>query len=279
MTDKTQTRRTAGMDASLCRKLDACRSILRRLGGVVVAFSGGVDSSMLLALAVETLGARKVLAVTAVSPIFPQSERRAARKIAGRIGAEYLEIQTRPLADPNFSSNPADRCFHCKMRLLGRLKQLAEQRGWSVVTGTNADDGGDYRPGLDAERHMQVGCPLAEAGLKKADIRAAAGAMGLASRDRPSSACLASRVPYGREITAALLRRIERAEAALRDMGFAACRVRDYEPVARIEVPADQITQAVSLRQAIVKKLKALGYTYVTLDLEGFRSGSMNETL
>lgn len=278
MSDTGPNDKFAELDESVREKLNRCREILRKLQRVIVAFSGGTDSSMLLAMAAETLGTENVLAVMAVSTIFPQRERTTAGQIADLLGVELKEFETPQLADANFTANPTDRCYYCKAMLLGRLKKLADEGGFSaVITGSNADDENDYRPGRRAEQQLGVRCPLAESGLTKSDIRSASRAMGLPNWDRPAFACLATRIPYGREITAEKLSRIDQAEEVLLSLDFPQCRVRDHDTIARIEVPADLIERAVALRESIAGPLKALGYTYVALDLEGFRSGSMNE--
>ena len=268
------------LDVALQERLEACRNIIRTLGRVCVAFSGGVDSSLLLALAAETLGHKNVLAAMAVGTIFPQWERQAGKKFAQHLGVELVEIETPQLTDPRFTANPTDRCYYCKTRILGRLKALAAERNIAAVaTGSNASDTSDFRPGLRAEEQMGVRRPLLEAGLTKDNIREISRAMNLEGWNRASSACLASRIPYGQPITEQKLRRVEQAELFLRGLGFEHCRVRDHTPIARIEVPAEAIARAIELRGEIVKALNRLGYTYIALDLEGFRSGSMNETL
>ena len=272
--------RFANLPSALREKLGRCRKILLSLRRVIVAFSGGTDSSLLLAMSADALKAENVLAAMAVSTIFPQRELKTAREIARLVGVEFREFETPQLTDANFTANPTDRCYYCKMMILGRLKKLACEDDYvAVVTGTNADDGGDYRPGRRAEEQMGVRCPLAEAGLTKADIRAAAKAMNLPNWNLPAFACLATRIPYGMEITDKKLSRIEQAEDVLRSLGFVQFRVRDHGAIARVEVPADFIEQAASMRNSITEPLKAIGYTYVTLDLEGFRSGSMNEEI
>jgi uncharacterized protein len=262
------------------RKLEACREILRSLDRVVVAFSAGVDSTFLLALAAETLGPRRVLAAMGISPSLPHRDRTEGHRLAGKIGVECVEVETDEMSDPAYQANPSDRCFYCKHKLFTRLKGLADERGFrAVCCGANADDAGDFRPGLRAGEQLGIRNPLMEAALSKQEIRDASRAMGLETWDKPAAACLASRIPYGNPISVELLSRVERAEEILKDLGFGTCRVRDHGSVARIEIPAETFARALELRQRLVGPLKGLGYAYVTLDLQGFRSGSMNEVL
>ena len=268
------------LEPQLQAKLTACMEHLRTLGRVVVAYSGGVDSTLLLALAVRALGSENVLAAVGISPSLPDRELQSGRALAGQLGAQLVEIQTAELDDPNYAANPERRCFYCKSELFTLLGKLAAERGFDVVaSGANFDDTGDFRPGLEAGAKLGVINPLMDAGLTKPEIRTISKAIGLATWDKPAMACLASRIPYGQGVSSEKLARIEHAEYVLKDLGFVQCRVRDHDTIARIEVPADDIPRAVELRETIVGKLKALGYAYVTLDLQGFRSGSMNETI
>jgi uncharacterized protein len=260
--------------------MEKCRGILRQCWRVVVAFSAGVDSTYVLALAAETLGADNVLAAIGVSPSLPQRELASAHDLARRFGVELIEIPTGELENSQYVANPANRCYFCKHDLFTRLTSLAKTRGFAaVVSGANADDAGDFRPGLKAGAELGVRNPLMETGLSKADIRELSRRMGLPTWDKPAMACLASRVPYGHAITAERLARIERAEQAIRDMGFRQVRVRDHDTVARIEVPIEDLPRLLGARLAVVSELRKCGYTFVSMDLSGFRSGSANEAL
>jgi uncharacterized protein len=266
----------------LAGRYDRLQQLVRGLESALVAFSGGVDSALMLKVAVLTLGAERVLAVTARSPSVPTVELAEAARLAREIGAAHELLDTHELENPRYRANPPDRCYLCKDELYTRLAGLAQQRGLAtVVNGVNADDLGDYRPGLRAAGEHGVRTPLAEAGLTKADVRQLAAALGLSVHDKPASPCLSSRVPYGEEITPEKLRRIEEAERFLRELGLRECRVRHHEKLARIEVPADQIARFADpeLRSRVEHRLRELGFHYVTLDLRGLRSGSLNEPL
>jgi uncharacterized protein len=262
-------------------RLRVLKTILEDMGPVVVAFSGGVDSSLLLRVASETLG-RNVLAVIASSPTYPGREIRAARALARKLKVRHEVIATNEMENPAFTANPPLRCYYCKRELMTEIRRIADRKGIAVIVdGQNADDVGDYRPGTRAAAELGVRSPLREAGLTKADIRALSKRLGLPTWNKPALACLASRFPYDTPITAEALLRVERAEDVLRKLGFGQLRVRHHDTVARIEVIPDQIVKIArpAVRNRIVAALRRIGYPYVTLDLSGYRTGSMNETL
>ena len=256
---------------------------------VVVAFSGGVDSSLLAWVAHDTLGAGRVVAATAVSASLAPSELDSCREMAGRWGLRWLPVVTEEVARPEYVANGADRCYHCKTELMEHLAPLAEPGAGAfaepgplpaaIALGVNLDDLGEHRPGQRAAQERGAVFPLVDAGFTKVDVRAAARDLGLEVWDKPAAACLASRVPYGTPVTVGTLRRVAVAEEGLRALGFAQLRVRHYGELARVELDTAELPAAVERRGEVVAAVRAAGYRYVTLDLEGFRSGNLNEAL
>lgn len=270
------------MTPAISDKFDQLTDRLRSFESVVVAFSGGIDSTFVAKAAALALGPERVLALTARSPSVPRAELAAVARLAGEIGVPHEFVDTREFEDPNYLANPSNRCYFCKTELYTRLAPLARQRGFAtVINGVNADDLGDYRPGLTAADEHGIRAPLAECGITKAELRTMAAALGLSIADKPASPCLSSRVQYGETITPEKLARIDAAEIFLRELGFAECRVRHHNDLARIEVPPHDLSRLLDdgLRGAVEQHLRGLGYRYVTVDLRGFRSGSMNEVL
>ncbi|HOW73538.1 MAG TPA: ATP-dependent sacrificial sulfur transferase LarE [Phycisphaerae bacterium] len=267
---------------SLDEKLAKMQEILRSLKRVVVAFSAGVDSTFALKVAVDTLGAVNVVAVTAKSDSLAEAEFLEAVKLADQLGVEHVIIETREFDNPDYRANPANRCYYCRSELYERLDTFLVERGLcAAVSGINADDYADWRPGILAAREHGVRAPCAEAGMTKEDIRALSRRLGLPTFDKPAMPCLSSRIQYGEEITTEKLKRIERSEAFLRSLGFRECRVRHHHNLARIELPVSDLDRAMipETRARIDAALREYGYQYVAIDLRGFRSGSMNEVI
>jgi uncharacterized protein len=263
----------------LTEKLNHLATIFHDMGSLVVAYSGGVDSTLVLRLAYEYLGDRAV-AVTAVSASLPAHELEDAQAIARGIGVQHVLIDSQETDDPSYLANAPNRCYFCKSEVYDQLVDFARREAYAhIADGTNADDVGDHRPGRQAALERGVRSPLQEAGVTKNEVRALAREYGLPNWDKPAAACLSSRIPYGSTITVASLSQVEQAEFALRQMGFRQLRVRHHDQVARIEVKPVDFEKVLGQRDAITAALKQAGYTYVTLDLTGFRSGSMNEAI
>ena len=260
-------------------KLEKLKKILKKMQSALLAYSGGVDSSFLLKVARDSLG-DKLLAVTAVSPTYPREELDLAKETARRLKARHKIIRTSELENRNFVSNPVDRCYFCKKELFGKLKKIAHNNNLKyVIDASNVTDKKDYRPGARAKKELGIRSPLEEAGFTKNEIRRLSKKFKLRSWDKPALACLASRVPYGRPITPAVLSKVEKAEKLLRAMGFQQVRLRHYDGLCRIEVDAANVETLIKKRNLIIAKLKPLGYNYITVDLEGYRTGSLNEVI
>jgi pyridinium-3,5-biscarboxylic acid mononucleotide sulfurtransferase len=265
----------------ITEKIEALRSWFAPIPRVVVAYSGGTDSALVAAAAAATLGDRAV-AVTAVSPSLPPGELEEARKVASAVGVRHRAVRTHEVDNPAYLANGVDRCYHCKTELYDVLSRVAEESGGAlVVSGANLDDLGDVRPGLRAAEERGVRHPLVEVGMWKSDVRAAARELGVPTWDKPASACLSSRIAFGVMISVEELSKVGRAERVLKELGFAQCRVRVHGDVARVEVELAELPRLAEpgVRDQVVQALRSLGYRYVTLDLEGFRSGSMNPDL
>jgi pyridinium-3,5-biscarboxylic acid mononucleotide sulfurtransferase len=264
----------------VAERLRELEEIVAPYGSALVAFSGGVDSSLALAICARALPRERVLAVTSNNETYLPSELDLAREFAGSLGVEHLIVNTRELDDPNYASNPANRCYFCKSTLYSDLRRIAGERGYAcVVDGANADDEGDYRPGRRAAKELEVVSPLSLAGMDKAGVRELAKHLGLPSWDKPALACLSSRFPYGQEITPEKLAQVARAEEFLRERGFSQVRVRHHGEIARLEVGPEEMERAFALRAEICAELKEAGFLYVALDLAGYESGSLNAAL
>jgi uncharacterized protein len=265
---------------TLEKKLRELEEIISPYESALVAFSGGVDSSLALAIAARALPRGRVLAVTSNNETYLSSELDLARGFAASLGVEHLVVNTRELDDPNYASNPANRCYFCKSTLYSDLAKIAAERGYSwVVDGANKDDEGDYRPGRTAAKELGVISPLSLAGMGKTDVREVARYLGLPSWDKPALACLSSRFPYGQEITPEKLAQVARAEEFLRSRGYRQVRVRHHGEIARLEVGSEEMERAFGEREEISAELKAAGFLYVTLDLVGYTPGSLNAAL
>ena len=266
------------LDQHDASKLENARSIVRDLSSVLVAYSGGVDSSLLLKLALDELGERAV-AVLASSPAYPESEQVEARTLARQMGARLVEVSTHEVELEAYTRNHADRCFHCKEELFETLEPVRRDLGLGhIAYGATADDADDHRPGHGSAIRRGIRFPLLEAGMGKPEIRAAARRLGLPNWNKPSFACLSSRIPHGTEVTVEALLQIESAEAAIKALGFKQVRVRHHGDVARIEVEPAEIARLVSEREQVVAALRSAGYAFVSLDLEGYATGNLNRT-
>jgi len=267
-----------GLSPDLQYKYSTLRGIIADLGGCVIGFSGGVDSTLLFAVAVKVLGER-ALAVTATSETYPERELAEAQELAARIGGRHRVIVSEELDIPQFKDNPRNRCYYCKKELFGKLRAIAVEEGLPhVLDGTNMDDRSDHRPGRQAAFEIKVRSPLEEAGFSKDDIRALSQVLELPTWDKPAYACLSSRFPYGTAITRERVRQVGQVEESLRELGFRILRVRYHDNVARLELGEQEFIQATTaLRDEVVQRVKGAGFTYVAIDLQGYRTGAMNE--